>query len=133
MQRHGHERIRGPILQPRVIESLLHPACEDSAEPELFSIFQTVDHLADDPAAAHHRDGAVKVKCLPAAVRAGEGRDIPQVGLGANLASWRPDFFDAFLAGPAQGNALGNRMPASRAMRRKKQRSQRIKKTDEGA
>ena len=77
MKRHGHERIRGPILQPRVIEPLSHPACEDSAEPELFSIFQTVDHFANDPAAAHHRDGAGKVKSLSMAVRAGESRDIP--------------------------------------------------------
>jgi hypothetical protein len=94
VQRHRHYGIEVLPREARVFKSSRQNPAKSFRNPNFTTIFKPVDHFANDAAAAHNGNRALKVKRSPSAVWALELSGDPVEWLRADLAAWNLDEFD---------------------------------------
>ena len=94
MQRHRHYGIEFLTRKARVFESLSQNPAKSFHNPNFTTVFKPVDQFANDAAAAHNGNRALKVKRDPSAVWALELSRDSIKWLRATLATWNLDEFD---------------------------------------
>ncbi len=126
MQRHRNDEIEMTAAEPRVAQGLAEPGGEGIAQVTLLSVFEIVDQLADEAAAAIGGHGAIEVQLAVLAIGAAKGLgDGAGKGLGTFRAKWGDNPGRASLAISAQIFCALDVFPANDADRRVKQRAER--------